>query len=302
MRYIAPNSLTVPGTDRLPPSTSTFDAVLHGLYWSVLRFDRLTIQLRGMFKRGLVRLGAAALQRGGNSVRYMGAALSQHIDTPYNNLNTKFEFTKESMEKIEKVLKKFPSNYKQSAVMPLLFIAQEQNNNWLPLAAMNKVAEMLDMPPIRVYEVATFYTMYNRQPVGRFHIQVCGTTPCQIRGAEAIKKAAMEYAKVAEENVVSEDGNFCITEVECLGACANAPMIQVNNHEFYENLTPETVQKVMGELLQGKAKVGPQNGQRVAEGPMGRTTLKDYKPCFPAFRDLDALLKEKEAAAAAPKQ
>lgn len=201
------------------------------------------------------------------------------------------------MKKINEVLKKFPANYKQSAVMPVLFIAQEQNDNWLPLAAMNKVAELLEMPPIRVYEVATFYTMYNRKRVGRFHIQVCGTSPCQVCGSEAIKAAAMKRAGVTHENEVSKDGNFCITEVECLGACSNAPMIQVNNHEFYENLTPETVVKVMDDLLKGTAKVGPQNGQRVAEGIMGRTTLKGDMMHFPEFRDIDALLKEKAAKA-----
>ncbi len=203
------------------------------------------------------------------------------------------------MQKINEVLKKFPSNYKQSAVMPVLFIAQEQNDNWLPLVAMNKVAELLDMPPIRVYEVATFYTMYNRTKVGKFHIQVCGTTPCQLCGAEDIKKAAMERAGVTHENEISADGNFCITEVECLGACSNAPMIQVNNHEYYENLTPATTKKVMDELLLGTAKVGPQNGQRVAEGIQGRGTLLGDTMKFPKFRDIDGLLKEKAAAAAA---
>jgi NADH dehydrogenase (ubiquinone) flavoprotein 2 len=122
---------------------------------------------------------------------------------------------------------------------------------------MNKVAQILDMPPIRVYEVATFYTMYNRQKVGKFHIQVCGTTPCQLCGAEKIKQAAFEYAGVSHDGEVSKDGVFCVQEVECLGACSNAPMVQVNNHEFYENLTPETMKSVMEALKLGKPlKVG----------------------------------------------
>ena len=121
------------------------------------------------------------------------------------------------MEKIKTVLKKFPENYKQSAVMPVLFIAQEQNDNWLPLVAMDKVAELLDMPKMRVYEVATFYTMYNRDKVGKFHIQVCGTTTCLTMGARDIKKAAKKFAGVSHDGEVSKDGNFCIVEVECLG-------------------------------------------------------------------------------------
>eukprot|EP00933_Yihiella_yeosuensis_P071602 TRINITY_DN79815_c0_g1_i1.p1 TRINITY_DN79815_c0_g1~~TRINITY_DN79815_c0_g1_i1.p1 ORF type:complete len:262 (+),score=50.74 TRINITY_DN79815_c0_g1_i1:20-805(+) len=229
--------------------------------------------------------------------RFFSAALSQHKDTSYNNKTTPFEFTDDSKKKIAEVLKKFPENYKASAVMPILFIAQEQNNNWLPLTAMDKVAELLDMPPMRVYEVATFYTMYNREPVGKFHIQVCGTTTCMCMGSDDIKKAAMDFAKLHHEGEVSKDGMWCVTEVECLGACTNAPMVQVNNQEFYENLTPETMVKVMKGLVDGTAVVGPQNGQAVAEGPQGSITLKDYKDKFPKFRDIDGLIAEKAAEA-----
>jgi NADH dehydrogenase (ubiquinone) flavoprotein 2 len=234
--------------------------------------------------------------------RNMSAALSTHMDTPYNNANTHFEFTPESMKKIEKVLTKFPANYKQSAVMPVLFIAQEQNDNWLPLVAMDKVAELLDMPKMRVYEVATFYTMYNRDKVGKFHIQVCGTTTCLTMGARDIKKAAKKFAGVSHDGQISKDGNFCIVEVECLGACTNAPMIQVNNHEFYENLTTDSIVNVMKGLIDGTAKVGPQNGQRVAEGPKGQTTLHNYTDSFPSFNleRIDTKLKEMTANAKGP--
>ena len=170
----------------------------------------------------------------------------QHVDRPYNNKKTAFDFTAENYARIDKLLKKFPANYKQSAMMPMLFLAQEQNNNWLPLSAMDKIAEILDLPPIRVYEVATFYTMYNREPVGRFHILVCGTTSCMVMGAEAVKAAAKQFAGVAHDGDISADGNFCITEGECLGACTNAPMVQVNNHWFYENLTPDSMQQEIG--------------------------------------------------------
>jgi NADH dehydrogenase (ubiquinone) flavoprotein 2 len=210
------------------------------------------------------------------------------------------------MKKVQKILAKFPSNYKQSAVMPLLTLAQEQNDNWLPLAAMNKVAEMLEMPPIRVYEVATFYTMYNREKLGKYHIQLCGTTPCMLCGSEKLGETLVKHLGI-KEGEISKDGMFTWTEVECLGACANAPMIQVNNHEFYENLTPDTLIKVVDDLRAGKKpKVGPQNGQKVAEGIMGKTSLKG-EPSGPFCRDLEAAAaqfkaeqeKAKAAAAAA---
>jgi NADH dehydrogenase (ubiquinone) flavoprotein 2 len=199
-------------------------------------------------------------------------------------------------------MSRYPSNYKASATMPLLFIAQEQNDNWLPLSAMNKVAEMLDLPPIRVYETATFYTMYNRKKLGKYHIQLCGTTPCMLCGAQEIKKSIMKAANVTHEGEISKDGLFTVDEVECLGACANAPMIQVNNHEFYENLTPETSVKLIENWKAGKPnKVGPQNHQRTAEGPLGQTTLLSGTPPT-SFRDIDALLKEEAAKAEAAKK
>lgn len=224
-----------------------------------------------------------------------GGALSVHKPTSYNNEDTPFEFTKESWEKIDYALSKFPSNYKQSAVIPLLYIAQEQGDNWLPLSAMNKVAEVLDMPPIRVYEVASFYTMFNRTPVGKFHIQLCGTTPCMIVGAQDIKKAALDYAG-CKEGEVSADGLFTVTEVECLGACVNAPMIQVNNKEFYEFLTPEIMVNLMKDWKAGKSpKPYNQNHVKTCEGPQGKTTLfKEMGP--PPCRDLDALKAELQKA------
>ena len=175
--------------------------------------------------------------------------------------------------------------------MPLLTLAQEQNDNWLPISAMNYVADLLDMPRIRAYEVATFYSMYNREPVGRFHIQLCGTSPCQLCGSEALA-AAIEKKYGIANGETSEDGVFTLTEVECLGACANAPMIQINHHEFYENLTPQSVVEVLEKLKRGeKVQPGPQNGQWKAAGPMGKTTLKDAKDedAQAHFRDIDAL-------------
>jgi NADH dehydrogenase (ubiquinone) flavoprotein 2 len=192
------------------------------------------------------------------------------------------------------ILAKFPPNYAQSAVMPLLTLAQEQNNNWLPISAMNYVADLLDMPRIRAYEVASFYSMYNREPVGKFHIQLCGTTPCQLCGSEGLAEA-IEHKYGISNGETSKDGVFTVTEVECLGACANAPMIQINHHDFYENLTPITVIDVLEKLKNGQTvEAGPQNGQWRAAGPMGKTTLKDAKDeeVKTRFRDIDQLVKQ----------
>jgi len=178
------------------------------------------------------------------------------------------------MQKIEAIMSKYPSNYKQSGTIPLLYVAQEQNDNWIPLAAMNKIAEILDINPMRVYEVASFYTMFNRRKVGKFHLQVCGTTPCLVRGSDVIIKTLEEHLGIHEGDT-TEDGMFTVTEVECLAACANAPMMQVNNDKVYEDLCPETTIQLCADLIAGTAKVGPQNGRNQSEGIQGRTTLKN---------------------------
>lgn len=243
-----------------------------------------------------------------NNTRSFSSMIVQHRPSPDNDPNMKWEFTKENMPKVERILAKFPSNYKASAVMPLLTLAQEQNDNWLPLAAMNKIAEMLEMPPIRVYEVATFYSMYNREKLGKYHLQVCGTTPCQLCGSEKLMDTLKNHLKI-DQGETSADGLFTWNEVECLGACANAPMIQINNHEYYENLTSETIIKLVEDLRAGKqVKAGPQSGlQRVAEGPMGKTSL--FEEPKPVVRDLDevernwkAEQEKAKAAAAAQKK
>lgn len=218
-----------------------------------------------------------------------GGHLVQHQDSAENNADTPFEFNADSMKQIEVVMKKFPSNYKQSAIMPLLYIAQEQGDNWLPLSAMNKIAEFLDVPAIKVYEVATFYTMYNRTPVGKYHIQLCGTTPCMVRGAKSIKQAITDHVGI-KEGETSADGLFTLQEVECLGACVNAPMIQVNNKEFYEWLTPESMKQLLDDWKAGKTpKPYNQNHIKTCEGPMGQTTLKTETINTGAFRDIDKL-------------
>lgn len=237
------------------------------------------------------------------------SAFVNHRNSEDNLEETPFEFTEENYTEIRKIIAKYPSNYKHSAVIPLLFIAQKQNANFLTLAAMNKVAKILEMAPIQVYEVASFYTMFNRSKVGKFHLQVCGTTPCMLRGARDIIKAIQDYAGIGMDET-SEDGLFTLSEVECLGACVNAPMMQVNNEWFYEDLTPENTVAILESWKNGEEpKKGPQIDRQWACGPMGRTSLD--QPFEHKFHDRDfegakrewdeAREKAKQAAAAQKK-
>ena len=163
-----------------------------------------------------------------------------------------FFFTKENLEKAKAFIRKYPPGRQASAVLSLLDLAQRQCGGWLPLSAMNAVASILEMPPIRVYEVATFYTMFNLKPVGKYLVQVCTTTPCQLRGAEDVLKTCCELLKVkVGEN--TPDGLFTVKEVECLGACVNAPVVQIND-DYYENLDSQKMKDILKKLKteQGK--------------------------------------------------
>ena len=168
-----------------------------------------------------------------------------HSDQPND-----FQFTKENLLKMSEILEKYPKTNRKSAVMPLLYLAQKQNNNWIPLAALKYIAKLLSMPYISVYEVATFYTMYNLAPVGKHFIQVCTTTPCLIRGADKIVKLCKE--KIApKENEISKNGSCSWIEVECLGACVSAPMIQINN-DYYEDLDEKNTAEILDSLIKDK--------------------------------------------------
>ena len=161
--------------------------------------------------------------------------------------------------------------------MALLYLAQKQNDNWIPLAAMKYIAKLLEMPYIKVYEVATFYTMYNLTPVGKYFVQVCTTTPCMIRGAYKIVEACKE--KISEnENELSEDKNCSWMEVECLGACINAPMMQIND-DYYEDLDKEKALKILDQILilDKKPKPGSYRGRLNSEPENNRKTLMDIK-------------------------
>jgi NADH dehydrogenase (ubiquinone) flavoprotein 2 len=215
------------------------------------------------------------------------SAFAGHRDTSDNLEESPFEFTAESYGKIKEEVAKYPDNYKCSAVLGVLTIAQKQNNNFLTLSAMNKTAKILEMTPMQVYEVASFFTMFNRTQPGKYHLQVCGTTPCLVRGADKIMKACKDFANI-NDGETSADGLFTLQEVECLGACANAPMVQVNNEWFYEDLTYESMQALMKEWKEGREpKTGPQNGRLNALGIEGRTSLFDIPLGDQACTDRD---------------
>ena len=188
----------------------------------------------------------------------------------------KFEFTLDNLEKVKKIIKKYPDGKQQSAVMPLLYLAQKQNNNWIPLTAIKYIGKLLEMPYIKVYEVATFYTMYNLTPVGNHFIQVCTTTPCMIRGAYKLVEACKEKIS-PNENELSKDKSCSWMEVECLGACVNAPMIQINN-DYYEDLDKEKTLKIIDQILKGETpKPGSYRGRLNTEPENNRKTLMDTK-------------------------
>ena len=195
---------------------------------------------------------------------------------PAKNQPENFEFNSFSLDEAKKEIAKYPKGKQQSAVMALLYIAQKQNDNWIPLSAMKYIAKFLNMPYIKVYEVATFYSMYNLSPVGKHFIQVCTTTPCMIRGAHKLVEACKE--KISEnENEVSNDKSCSWMEVECLGACVNAPMMQINN-DYYEDLDKEKTLKILEKILRGETpKPGSYRGRINNEPENNRKTLMDLK-------------------------
>jgi NADH-quinone oxidoreductase subunit E len=185
-----------------------------------------------------------------------------------------FAFTAENLAWARDRIAKYPEGRQASAVISLLWRAQEQSGGWLPQKAIEHVAELLGMARIRVLEVATFYTMFNLAPVGKFHVQLCGTTPCMLRGSDALKKVCRD--RIGDELHVTADGNFSWIEVECLGACVNAPMAQIN-YDYYEDLTPTSFEKILDDLAAGHSpKPGPQVDRRLSAPVGGPTTLTTF--------------------------
>ncbi|GBP49639.1 NADH dehydrogenase flavoprotein 2, mitochondrial [Eumeta japonica] len=219
------------------------------------------------------RISSRALQ---TSSTLQHDSLFVHRDTPEDNSSIPFEFTPENEKRAEALLGMYPEGHKRGAMLPLLDLAQRQHG-WLPISAMHKVAEILDLPKMRVYEVATFYTMFIRRPIGKYHIQVCTTTPCWLRGSDDVLNAVKE-ATGAEVGGNSPCGNFSISEVECLGACVNAPMMQIND-DYYEDLTVKDTKEIIQNLKDGKEpQRGPRSGRFAAEPLGGLTSLKEPPP------------------------
>ena len=187
-----------------------------------------------------------------------------------------FEFSKKNLEEANKIIKNYPEGKQQSAVMALLYLAQKQNDNWIPLSAMKYIGKFLNIPYIKVYEVATFYSMYNLSPVGKYFFQICTTTPCMIRGAYDIVKACKE--KISDkEKQLSKDKTCSWMEVECLGACINAPMMQIND-DYFEDLNKDKMEKIIKQInLNEPIKPGSYRGRNSSEPENNRKTLLENK-------------------------
>ena len=187
-----------------------------------------------------------------------------------------FEFSKENLKQVENEIKKYPKDKKASAILALLYLAQKQNDNWIPLAAIKTIAKVLNVPYIQVYEVATFYSMLNLSPVGKYFVQVCTTTPCMIRGAKKVVDICKKHIS-ENQNEISENKLCSWTEVECLGACVNAPMMQINQ-DYYEDLNEKETEKIILSLLDDKLPNPGSVKKRINTAPeKGKTTLLELK-------------------------
>jgi NADH-quinone oxidoreductase E subunit len=191
-------------------------------------------------------------------------------------MNEIFAFTPENKAMADKIVAKYPPGRQASAVLPLLDLAQRQVGGWLPRAAMDYVAATLDMAPIRVYEVATFYSMFNLKPVGKYLLQVCRTTPCWLRGSDKLTETCQRKLGIGLKETTA-DGKFTLVEVECLGACVNAPVIQIND-DFFEDLDPLKLERLLDSLAHGKpVTAGSQTGRQGSAPEGGPTTLREVK-------------------------
>ena len=198
------------------------------------------------------------------------------LKRPAKDQPENFEFNSSSLEAANKIISRYPNGKQKSAVMALLYIAQKQNNNWIPLVAMKYIAKFLDMPYIKVYEVATFYSMFNLSPVGKYFVQVCTTTPCMIRGANKLIEACKEKISKNEAELLPNK-NCSWVEVECLGSCVTAPMMQINN-DYYEDLDKEKTLNILDKILKDETpKPGSYRGRINNEPENSRKTLMELK-------------------------
>ncbi|XP_050300990.1 NADH dehydrogenase [ubiquinone] flavoprotein 2, mitochondrial [Anthonomus grandis grandis] len=222
-------------------------------------------------------LGLRSLQ---TTASLQSDALFVHRDSPEDNPDIPFEFTPENKKRVEAIMAIYPEGHKRAAMIPLLDLAQRQYG-WLPISAMHHVAEILNLPRMRVYEVATFYTMFMRKPTGKYHIQVCTTTPCWLRGSDEIMDCIKKELNL-EIGETSKDKMFTLSEVECLGACVNAPMVQIND-DYYEDLTVNDTEEILNDLRAGKKpKPGPRSGRFACE-PLGEPTSLKGEPTPAGF-------------------
>jgi NADH dehydrogenase (ubiquinone) flavoprotein 2 len=209
-----------------------------------------------------------------------------HRDTPENNSNTPFELSQENKKRAEAIIKNYPKGFEASAVMPILDLCQRQHG-WLPISAMHYVANMLIISKMRVYEVATFYTMFKREPVGKYHVQICTTTPCMLGGCgSSVILETLKKKLGVDVGHTTKDNLFTLSEVECQGACVNAPMVAIND-DYYEDLTVKDIEEIIDDLKAGKKpKPGPRSGQggRFASEPAGGLTSLKEPPYGPGFK------------------
>ncbi|KAK9841487.1 hypothetical protein WJX74_006659 [Apatococcus lobatus] len=245
--------------------------MLRSSAWKLCRVGQKSLQRQleacSVTTRAAVFVGADYPSTGRGFAANSHDVFGQHRDEKGNTISTPFDFTDANYDAVADILLRYPSNYKQSACIPLLDLAQQQNNGHLTLAAMRRVAMLLDMPEIRVYEVATFYTMFNRSPVGRYHVMVCGTTPCQIQGSDGIYEAISNHLGL-HYGQTSPDGLFTLSEMECMGACVNAPMIAIADYsngvegysyKYFEDLTPADAVEIVKRYKDGEK---PEMGSR----------------------------------------
>ena len=230
------------------------------------------------------------------ATRHFGAGMEmRHQNTDVNHTRLPWDFTLESYEKIEKIMSAFPRSRRRSGVIPLLHLAQVQHGGWIPVTAMYKIARICEVPPMTVFEVVTFYAMFNRKPVGKYHLQFCVTTPCMLRGCDDLIHQTERYLGVKLFGT-TPDGLFTVGEMECMGCCVNAPMVVVSDYsnppnfryDFYEDLDWNSMKTLLEDLRAGRpTRVGTQLKDRKWSEPQGgRTTLFMKTPPGPFCRDL----------------
>jgi len=251
--------------------------------------------MASVFRSSLQRLAIQATRRQcqqhtrnlSRTTSLLSDKLFVHRDTDDNNPSTPFEFTEENLKRAKAIIANYPVGHEAAASIPLLDLVQRQLG-WVPLSGMNYVAKMLNMSEMRVYEVCTFYTMFNREPMGKYHIQICTTTPCMLCNSDAIMETIQNKLGI-HVGGTTPDKLFTLSEVECLGACVNAPMVQIND-TYYEDLTSKDMADILDDLKAGRVpKPGPRSGRFSCE-PAGGLTSLNTPPKGPGFQLQESLL------------